>query len=100
MGVYAETSGASITCKNKKVAEAIYNILKVQADKSDENGNSFATELDYDDGLVVFHASSGRVQNLEWQLQQIWEAIKDIDGVEELQASFLVEGDGVYFCNE
>lgn len=100
MGVYAETSGAEIICKDKKTALIVEKILKKQNKKSDDNGNDFARNVEADREFVYFDASSGRVQNLEWQLQQIWEAIKDIKGVIELTSSFLVEGDGMSFSNE
>lgn len=100
MGVYAETSGATITCKNKKVAEEVSKLMKAQADKSDENHNEFAEEVEQEGKLVSFRATSGRVQNLEWQMEQVWELIKNIKGVVELSAPFLMEEDGVYFENK
>lgn len=100
MGIYAETSGASVTCKNAKVAGLVYKKLKEQAKKSDEYSNDFAKELEQDGSVVYFKADSGRIQNLEWQIDAIWELVKDIKGVKELQAPFLVEDNGVYYSND
>ena len=100
MGVYAETSGATISCKDSKSAEAVYKALKKQASKSDEHGNDYAQDLEQDGSIVYFRASSGRIQNLEWQMGEVWEAVKGIAGVENMSAPFLVEGEGAYYENE
>ncbi|MDP3956855.1 MAG: hypothetical protein Q8P97_02565, partial [bacterium] len=100
MGVYAETSGATITCKNKKVAEKVKKLMEAQAKKSDKNYNVFAQDIEQEEEMIYFSADSGRVQNLGWQLGQIWKLIKNIKGVEELSAPFLMEEDGVYFENK
>ena len=43
--------------------------------------------------------SSGRIQNLEYRCEKIWDAIKDIDGVMEINCPFLSEADGYYQLN-
>ena len=100
MGVYAETSGATIACKNKKVALKVAKVLKAKSKKGDEDGNQFAYDIEVDKDIIYFRATSGRVQNLEWQMAEIWKAIKNIKGVKELNAPFLMEGDGVFFSVE
>ena len=100
MGVYAETSGATITCRNSKSAERVYKALAAQAKKSDEYQNPFAQEIEQDGSTIYFSASSGRIQNLEWQMAEVWRAVKHIAGVQAMSAPFLVEGEGAYYENE
>ncbi len=97
MGIYAETSGASITCKTKKVAEEVFDKLCKQELKD------FALEIEdiniVDNEVYLPTLSSGRVQNLEYQCEQLWKHIKDIKGVQTFNAPFLQEADGCYFEN-
>ena len=99
MGVYASTD-ASVVCKSNGVARKVASILRKQSENSDENANDFARDVEVSGENVYFKASSGRYQNLQWQTEQIWEAIKDIDGVLELQAPFMVEDEGCYYTKD
>lgn len=99
MGVYAETSGARVICKDPASAEAVVKVLEEQAGKGDPNGNNFAQEIERNGETIYFRASSGRIQNLEWQLGKIWETIRGLEGVEELDAPLMVEAGGIYYSN-
>jgi hypothetical protein len=99
MGVYAETY-FTVVCKDNKVAKEVAKILKAKSKKSDEHGNSFGHNIKVYDNQVEGEESSGRYQNLEWRVEEMWEAIKGIKGVEEMNAPFLSEADGKYFEQE
>ena len=99
MGVYAQTN-FEIECKNNKSAKAVLKKLKEMNKKGDEYGNSFGMDLEVDFSSVLGFESSGRIQNLEFRCEKIWEAIKDIDGVLEFRAPFMSEADGAYYTNE
>lgn len=99
MGVYAETN-FEIECENKKVASEVLKVLEAKTNKSDENGNSFGQDLSIDGNVVLGFEDSGRVQNLLWRCEQIWEAIKDIKGVISFSASVMEESDSIYYENE
>ncbi len=99
MGIYSETH-FEIRCKNKEIAERVQKILE---EKKDEHENTFGqgfelyTNEDGTNAVLAGFESSGRVQNLEYRITEMWEAIKDIEGVEELTAPFLIEGEGMFF---
>lgn len=99
MGVYAETD-FTIICKNKIVAEKVLKTLKALTKKGDEHGNTFGTHLKRYDNQVEGFESSGRYQNLEYRCEAMWEAVKDIKGVEEASFPFMSEADGQFFTNE
>lgn len=98
MGVYAQTS-YTIECENKETAEKVKAIIE-KMNKDDITDNNFGTDLFVGDIGVDGIMSSGRIQNLEWRCEQIWNAVKDIDGVIEMNCPFLSETDGMYFSRE
>jgi hypothetical protein len=100
MGVYAETSGAHILCDKKTTANKVMKVLREQSKKSDDNGNNFATNIHGNGTGFFFQVSSNRVQNLEWQCEQIWDAVENIKGVEAMNVPILVESEGYYFSNK
>ena len=97
MGVFAQTT-AVITAKTKKDGKKIYKILKELSEKRDENGNFDFAGLSYEGNLEIYiEHSSGRIQNLEWQMEEVWEKIKHLS--KNMSAPFLIEGEGCYFMN-
>lgn len=74
----------------------------------DTHGNEFARNADLvivpqaedDEVQICGRMSSGRIQNLEFQVRKVWEAIKEMEGVIAIDAPFLVETEGVYESNE
>lgn len=106
MGIYAETSG-TIFCNNKAAAEEAVKRLNQKNERSDD-GNSYGTDLRIEkmnvktDGnkinsVIYFFESSNRIQNLEYRCEEIWQEIKDIDGVISMDCPFLAEADGMHF---
>ena len=94
MGVYAQTNFV-IYCKNAQSAKKVLEALKAMGE--DDNGNTFGTELKVSGKIVYGFEDSGRIQNLEYRCRAIWDIIKDIKGVLEMNAPFLSEADGMYF---
>ncbi len=97
MGIYAQTD-YTIECENKETAEKVKTIIE-KMNKKDVYENDFGEPFVVEDVVDGF-MSSGRIQNLEWRCEQIWKAIKDLDGVIEMSCPFLSETDGVYFSKE
>jgi len=96
MGVFAQTE-LEITCKdNKSAIEVYYTIQK----KLKEDENYYYEKMEVDEEMVFIKKSSGRIQNLEYQCEILWELIKDIPGVIEMNAPFMMEADGKFFTNE
>lgn len=100
MGVYTQTS-YNIVTKTKKSALLVKKAIK-ELQKNDENGNDYGYKtLNISKGEVAGFMSSGRYQNLEYKCEQLWNTISAIEGVEYLNAPFLVEdGDNFYRTNE
>lgn len=99
MGVFAQTT-ATITCSTTKVAKQVHSTLKKLKKMSDENGNFQFAYLHQIQNTVFFDHSSGRIQNLEYQVDKVWEVISHLDGVLEINAPFLSEADGVFHQKE
>lgn len=100
MGVYAQTS-ISIECKNNKIAKEVVREIKRKAkeDKTDLN-YQFDGKIVIGENQVYIDKSSGRIQNLEYQCEELWKLIKDIKGVIEMNCPFLAESDGSFFTND
>lgn len=100
MGVYAQTS-ISIECKNNKIAKEV--ALEIKR-KSRENKTDSNCQYDgiivIEENQVYVDKSSGRIQNLEYQCEELWKLIKDIKGVIEMNCPFLAESDGSFFTND
>lgn len=97
MGTYAQTS-AEINCKTAKKAKAVYKILKQMRKDRDKNGNFDFQELNQSGMCVFITHSSNRIQNLEWQMAEVWDKIKKY--AQEMNCPFLSEADGPYFSND
>lgn len=94
MGIYAQTH-FTIECKNKKSAEEVAK--KLRSMKVDKHGNIFGEDISAGNDGVDGFVSSGRIQNLEYKCEKIWETIKNVDGVIQANFPFLSEADGMYF---
>ena len=99
MGVFAETN-FEITCKNKTSALKVKQELKEMMKVSDENRNFKFEMIEKHSNTIYGKLSSGRIQNLEWQCEQIWERIAKIKGIKEANFPFMVEDNGCFFTNE
>lgn len=103
MGIYAQTD-ITIECKDQKVAKKVYDLLvKHEKEEKDFDGQGVFRihNLGNDGSSIVYGLMhSGRIQNLGYQIETLWEFIKDIDGVLELHAPVMSEVDGFYFSNE
>jgi len=99
MGVYAQTD-ITIECQDKKIAKEVVKKIKKESKKNENDLNWEYDNLDADEKYVYLSKSSGRIQNLEYQCEQLWKAIKNINGVIEMNCPFLAEANGKYFNNE
>jgi len=99
MGVYA-TTDIEIICKNEASAKKVMTLIKKMrnAEPSGENNYSYA-DLEVIGENILLTKSSGRIQNLEYQCEALWKAIKDIQGVDEMNCPFMAEADGMSFGN-
>lgn len=97
MGIYAQTNFA-INCKDNKTAKEVKKVIK--ALKEDEHGNTYGQDIEIYGTQVEGFMSSGRYQNLEYRCEKIWEAVKDIKGVEDANFPFLSEAEGCFFSND
>jgi len=103
MGMYAQTN-IDIQCQDNKSAKAVAEaIIKLKEDNN--NGNDEDLNYAYDNlkvssNYVFLLKDSGRIQNLEYQCEVLWEVIKGIKGIIEMNAPFMAEADGMYFSVE
>lgn len=98
MGIYSEAS-VEITCDNNKVAKEVEKTIKEKIEKDITDFNYDYSELSVADEMVYLTKSSGRKQNLDYQMEELWRLIKDIKGVQELTAPVMIEDDSYYFSN-
>ena len=100
MGIYAETHGY-VECKDSATARRVAKILRKQNLDSDENDNDFARDVSVSGSEVSFFANSSRIQNLEFRIECIWNKIKDVEGVLNINTPFMMESEeGMYFSND
>lgn len=101
MGMYAQ-SNIEITCKDNATAKKVAKkIEEARADNQNKDDLNYEfSDLEVGDEMVYLFKSSGRYQNLEYQCEQLWELIKGIKGVVEMNCPFLSEADGQWFSNE
>ncbi len=84
---------------NENVEESFKKVL------GEEKGNGYYELYDFEGGdkELCFQVSSPRVQNAEWQVEQVVALLKklvqtkEISGVGEFSASIMVEGEGYYY---
>lgn len=98
MGIYAQTD-IQIECTNNLVARKVEKVIKEKAKKEKDDFNYQFEHLGVGDDTVCLFKSSPRVQNLEYQCEELWKLIKNIKGVLEMNCPFLMEGDGAYYSN-
>lgn len=97
MGVYAQTN-FTIECKDETSAKEALKVLKTL--ETDEHGNTFGNNLKRYENVIEGFEDSGRVQNLDFRCETIWNAIKNIKGVLEMSCPYMSEADGVFYSNE
>ncbi len=90
MGVYTEVE-AYITFKNKVTAEAAYSELEdkvIEFIKSRFDGKFTLNfgECDLDCNVIIVWIYSERYQNAIWQTEQLFDYIKNVNGVSEFSA--------------
>ena len=113
MGTFAEGS-VNIYFSKKEDADKVHEMLKKSEAEveqefikilGEEKGKGYYNFYDFNDNgsqSVDFMLSSGRIQNAEWQVDQIIKVLKhmvkskEIEGVEELSCSMMMEADGRY----
>ena len=97
MGIFAETS-FTIECNSAEAAQKVYDKISKMSKNGDELGNFVNIgNLEICETSVYGNNSSGRVQNLSYQCQKIWESILTIDGVIDAYFPFMIEGEGEYY---
>lgn len=71
MGVYAQTD-IEIICKNNQSAQKVADEIKrKQKEDNDQHGNYDYSNLEIKDDCVFLFKASGRIQNLEYQCQNL-----------------------------
>lgn len=82
----------------ERVAEQIAN-LDEYLNARDKGGDTNIESIDGDDNVVYVRLSSGRQQNAEWQLQQIFEMCKDlfIEDMIDFDAEYTVPETLIYW---
>lgn len=103
MGIFAITN-ITIICTNKKSAEEAKKAIIKRAEEAEKDDGHEDFNYSYEDleiagSEVYLTKSSSRIQNLEYQMEELWNLIKGIKGVEEMSAPFLAEADGKWFSN-
>ena len=112
MGIFAE-GNVNIYFDKVEDADKVHEILsdnnveeqfkKFLGEEKGAGHYSFYEFCDNGSQEVNFTLSSGRVQNAEWQVEQVIALLKalvkanEISGVEEFSCSLMVEGES-YYC--
>lgn len=103
MGMYAQTH-FTIECDTRETAKRVVEALSGM--KEDQHGNRFALDAGlkitpYENpnkgAEVEGFMSSGRIQNLEYQVGAVLGVVKKIKGVEKFDAPFLTEAESIYW---
>lgn len=63
----------------------------------DLNGSYNITALSRDGSSLEFHADSGRISNLEWQMENFLAVAKKLEGCMNFDASIMTESSSVYW---
>ena len=110
MGQSAYVNGGTIGFNDKESAEAAFEIIEAWVNKAnrgelpeDQNGDYGIDGLELNAAAmcIMFGASSGRVQNLEWQLENLLNACKPLKGIAFFEAPIMVQSDeGIFWSPE
>lgn len=119
MGTPAICNSGTAKFSSKELAKAAYELFLVFVEFANdglepEANTAFTDKLraemrgsDFDisdvslaNEVICFSAASGRVQNLEWQLDRIQEFLVALPGAVEFSADIMVQGDGRYWSKE
>ena len=96
MGVFTQTD-AEIFCEDEESAKKVYDVIQKKQEENREDFNYAYLDMNVVGDTVYIEKSSGRTQNLRYQCEVLWKLIKDIPGVIEMNAPFMIEEDGEYF---
>ena len=116
MGIFAEGS-VNIYFEKEEDAKKVHEILsskevekefiKILGEEKGKGNYSFYSFCEIGGQSIDFMLSSGRIQNAEWQSEQIVTLIKrmisskELEGtVEEYSCSMMMEADGFYYDSE
>jgi hypothetical protein len=115
MGIFAEGS-VNIYFEKEEDANKVHEILsskeveeeiiKILGEEKGKGHYCFYDFCDNGTQSVDFMLSSGRIQNAEWQGEQIFKLLKqmvksgEIEGVEEMSCSMMMETDRFYFSGD
>ena len=110
MGQSAYVNGGTIGFNTTESAEAAFEIIQAWVNKAnsgelpeDQSGDYGISDLELDAAsmCIMFAASSGRVQNLEWQLENFLNACKPLTDIEFFEAPIMVQSDeGIFWSSE
>jgi len=79
------------------VQNAMNKALPPQKDIPDLNGDYNIRGLTRDGSSLEFYADSGRISNLEWQMENFLDAAKRLEGCMNFEASIMTESSSVYW---
>lgn len=96
MGMFGSVD-FSIDCENEKSAEKVLQTLNKMKEKGDIHNNFQFAELSREKDIVYGSHCSSRIQNLEWQCEQVWDEIEPIEGVIEAWFPIMIETEGFHF---
>lgn len=97
MGTPAQVDCGTIYFDSQKQAKNALDILQkwiknVEAGNCDESlkGDYNIYSLEHNGACIYFQADSRRVQNLEWQIENLRDAAKEIEGCAEFSADVVI----------
>ena len=97
MGTPAQVDNGSIYFNTEELAAKALDILQkwvsnVESGRCTESlkGDYNIYDLKQVGFCVYFRAESGRVQNLEWQMENLKDAAKELEGCEEFSADIII----------
>jgi transcription initiation factor IIE alpha subunit len=96
MGIYAQTD-IQIECDNNKTAKLVARAIRKLKKNDNADMNYDYADLTIGDNYVYLSKNSGRIQNLEYQCEILWDTIKSIKGILTMECPFMAEADGKYF---
>ncbi len=109
MGTPAQTQNAYAAFDTKEQAKNAARIFVKWVQNLEDGRCDESLKGDYNinsitvlDSLVQFSAESGRVQNLQWQLENVRDFFKELEGCAEFNADIVIMDpqDSVYWSKE
>ena len=97
MGTSAQVDCGTIYFDSQEQAKNAIDVLRkwidnVNAGNCDESlkGDYTIYNLEHNGACIYFKAESGRVQNLEWQMENFRDAAKELEGCAEFSADVVI----------